>query len=197
MNFEEQLRPDEIIEKDGTKLVLIKGLRRIADENKLISNTNVDITVIPLSMNDRDFPYVAATYTISSQVEDKTVNFVGTADAWIGNTDEQVSAYPAAVAETRAESRALKRLLNINILCESEIAKEAPKIIVKDNKIGGTAHMVLINKLIQEIELDEKEITKILDNYDAPTLELLTENQAKTVIRNLNKMRTKNLKKGK
>jgi len=61
--------------------------------------------------------------------------FLSTASSWIGNTDDMYAVFPESIAETRAEGRALRRALRINVVCADELTKKDTAAIVQQQKI--------------------------------------------------------------
>ena len=53
-----------------------------------------------------------------------TKSFSSVASSWIGNTDDFYAVFPESIAETRAEGRALRRALRINVVCADELTKK-------------------------------------------------------------------------
>lgn len=193
INFEELLRDNEIIEKDGKKLVLIGGLRRLAHEYGLVVETKADVQVLALARpNGAQVPYAVVTYTI---IDIDNYSFVGTGDAWADNMNDTVALYPAAVAETRAESRALKRLLRINLLCESEISDktyEESHILSSSARLDDT-FIVLIKRLAKKLGInDEKELVNLVSERDIKELNELNDDEGRALIGVLNGKLPKN-----
>jgi len=56
--------------------------------------------------------------------------FRAAADSFVGNTDKKFSIYPVAMADTRAEARALKRALLIESVCSDELTENDAEMIV-------------------------------------------------------------------
>jgi len=59
----------------------------------------------------------------------KTFRAVGS--SWHGNTDDMYAVFPEAIAETRAEGRALRRALRLGVVCADELTKKNTAEIVR------------------------------------------------------------------
>jgi len=101
--------PDELMDGNPT----VDGMRRLV--NKLVGEiTSIQTNVIQTPeqvtpkgyQNDR-----RATVVVSVYVDEK--RYDGAGDVYWGNTDKIFRNYPISVAETRAEGRALKRVLGL------------------------------------------------------------------------------------
>lgn len=109
-----QMADDEKMDGNPT----VDGLRRMVGVifgNITSSHTNVVQTPTPDNKE-------RATVTVTIVVNDGDENLMvtGAADSYWGNTDKAYRNYPVAVAETRAEGRALKRLLKLRKVISAE-----------------------------------------------------------------------------
>jgi hypothetical protein len=98
---------------ESIEVVLLAGLQRLARAGGLIRQ-RVDIFTPAPTM-------VQAVFTSIFRTEDGEVEFVGTADCNIKNTQGKFANYPTAVAESRAEARSLRKALGIRMLSSEEI----------------------------------------------------------------------------
>jgi hypothetical protein len=112
-NWEEHLLEDEIVVKEGKKIVKLVGLQRLAEQAGLI-RSSCTLQHIP----GKNLGIVQCIYT--TEFEDGFVS-VGTGDCNELNTDQEFVCYPTAIAESRAESRSLKKALGIRLLTAEEI----------------------------------------------------------------------------
>lgn len=112
-NWESQLNEDEIMSADGKKVVLLKGLQRLADLAG-IKTSDCNFSYIPVGK----IGIIQCVYKTS--FEDGT-SWVGSADVNALNTDDFFIKYPTAVAESRAEARCLRKALGIRLLAAEEI----------------------------------------------------------------------------
>ena len=129
--------------------------------------------------------------------------FGGFAGAWEGNTDNDFQLFPEAMAETRAEGRALRKALNITKVCADELtSKDADEVsdkfanrsqydtseptgLIEDNQVNVINH--LCNRLGISVEgtctlaadRDIDNIRKLTKAEGAATIKLLSRYQSK------------------
>lgn len=122
--------------------------------------------------------------------------YQGIASAWVGNTDDEYAVFPEAIAETRAEARALRKALRINKVSADEVTKRDVKQFVEkalkdkdsewneDEKINDM-QVNLIKVMCDRLGIDVlKFINKNGDNYTA--IEQVTKGVATKMISTLN-----------
>jgi len=106
----------------------VDGLRRVA-ELLLGEIIRQDTQVIQSPSQPDNRATVVHTIDFLLDVNDKGVisckSFSGAADSYWGNTDKVFNKYPVAMAETRAECRALRRALKLKTVSAEEISKIA------------------------------------------------------------------------
>lgn len=162
------------------------GLRRvfeIALNCRVIASVS-DVVQTPEPNNEKRATVVhSITYVLNGgsrdQPELNTVTINGAADVFWGNCDKVYRNYPVAVAETRAEGRALRRALKLRkVVAAEEMAKDIEDHPDQDsvskisnnqiNFIDVMAKRLNINvtKLLEENELESKNIY-VLSHEDA------------------------------
>lgn len=119
---------------DGNPTVV--GLRRVAEK---VLGPIVDSGPIEIQANMPETTVGRATCTYSvtfypwrAESEEVAVDggwnkrvFRASADSFVGNTDGVFAVFPVAIAETRAEARALRRALLIKNVSHDELTKES------------------------------------------------------------------------
>jgi hypothetical protein len=171
------------------------GLRRIFEKalncRVLASVSNVVQT--PEPNNEKRATVVhSITYFLNEgsrdQPELNTVTINGAADVFWGNCDKVYRNYPVAVAETRAEGRALRRALKLRkVVAAEEIAAE-----VDDHPDQNTVSKISNNQ-INFIDVMSKRlninVSKLLekDNLDKNNVYGLNHEDAIGIIRQLSK----------
>jgi hypothetical protein len=102
--------------------------------------------------------------TISPWDSNKDITYGGSADAGSHNVDDKFALYPVAMAEVRAEARALKRVLGINSVSEEELSNKTLDDLptLKFGDYNGEEDN--INKKISETQI--KIIKKIADKMN-------------------------------
>lgn len=107
------------------------GLRRIFEKvlNCTIIHVNTDVVQAPTPENEKRATVVYrmdyVLNDVSTPIEIKNRSVTGAADVYWGNCDKVYRNHPVAVAETRAEGRALRRALRLRkVVAAEEIAKD-------------------------------------------------------------------------
>jgi hypothetical protein len=131
---------DELV--DGNPKV--DGMRRVCELLVgEIFTVDSDIVQVPSPENERRAT-VRVVITILKE-ENKDVRYSGCADVYAGNTQGVYAYHPIALAETRAEGRALKRALRLrNVIAAEEV------------DCGGKADEILTGELNQPINDTQK-----------------------------------------
>jgi hypothetical protein len=162
------------------------GLRRIFEIalNCRVLASVSEVVQTPEPNNEKRATVVhSITYILNEGARDQpelnTVTINGAADVFWGNCDKVYRNYPVAVAETRAEGRALRRALKLRkVVAAEEIAKDIEDHPDQDsvtkitnnqiNFIDVMAKRLNINvtKLLDENELESKNIY-VLSHEDA------------------------------
>lgn len=132
-----QFVESELEENDSrTKYPTLVGLRRVAE--KLLGEIVVsEPTKLETVIDDRNRTgYSVCVYRIAfdNGVDPKKV-FGGAASASSNNTDDEYSVFPEAIAESRAEARALRKALNLKIVSKDELtSKDIKKVVAEINR---------------------------------------------------------------
>ncbi len=184
-----QLKDDEI-EKDkssGKTLVLLKGLRRLAD---VAGKTREEIKFGNAFSLPKGGYFAQVAY--SAEFSDGTV-WVGTADTNPENC-ENLANYPTAVAESRAEARALRKALSIANLAKEEINNTksiAVSIDDEEEKPIESVQLILINRLMTQHGLQPIDVLKKVTKRDVVELKELTWSEGQEASRWLNQYKAK------
>ena len=111
-----QFESDEMIDGNPT----VDGLRRVTElVMGPIIDTHTEIIQVPTKDNEgRATAVCSVTVLIPYTAHQKRAT--GSGDAWHKNTDMPYSKFPVAMAETRAEGRALRRLLQLRKVVAAE-----------------------------------------------------------------------------
>lgn len=97
------------------------GLRRVAQ--LLLGNiVNTDTIVVSAASNDNNHR-ATVVVKITFDNNGRDITYSGAADSCYDNTDNIYRTYPTAIAETRAESRALRKALNLKTVVAEEVSK--------------------------------------------------------------------------
>ena len=174
------LSDDEKIQGNPTT----DGLRRIFEIalNCSVISAESQVVQSPSIDNERratvvhTLCYVLNDGPDSSLIKHKTVS--GAADVYWGNCDKIYRNHPVAVAETRAEGRALRRALKLRkVVAAEELAKDIDTNHLEENNIGkinstqinffevfGKRLNINIHKLLEKLAIDNKNVYNI--SYD-------------------------------
>lgn len=125
----------EVNEVQGQRLPNINGLRRVATLffGEPIFSGSVDLRTNHTT-DPKDPGRAVCTYEV---VFDDIVNmctrtYRGVGSSFFGNTDDEFCVFVEAIAETRAESRALRKALAINVNSSEEMTGKDGKQIVSE-----------------------------------------------------------------
>ena len=127
--------------------------------------------------------YILNDPTVKEEFKIRTVN--GAADVYWGNCDKIYRNHPVAVAETRAEGRALRRGLRLRkVVAAEEIAKEVEDI--DGNNVGKITNNQInfIDVLAKRLNIN---VTKLLEieNIESKNIYIIEHADAVKIIRQL------------
>ena len=169
-DWESKLNPDEILEKDGKSLVLLRGLKRLARlagmNGSKVTHTHVDIG---------KFGVFQCVYTASF---DDDSSWSGSADCNQQNTDGDFLNYPTAVAESRAAARCLRDALGITLMSYEEVGFETAGMPTPTARISPQVvkliETLLVRKNIDKSTLFNRVLTSERANVVVDLKELTT-----------------------
>lgn len=143
-----QLNDDEKIMDNPTT----DGLRRVFEKVMDCEITHCDTTVVQTPSRDNDMRATVThkiTYILNKENTDSKLvhlnarSATGAADVYWGNCDKIFRNHPVAVAETRAEGRALRRALRLRkVVAAEEIAEE-----IEDHPDGDNVSKITVNQI--------------------------------------------------
>jgi hypothetical protein len=171
------------------------GLRRIFEtvlNCRLISSTSL-VVQSPSPENEKRATVIhSLSYCLNPTLQDSNglniVSVDGSADVYWGNCDKVYRNHPVAVAETRAEGRALRRALRLRkVVAAEELSKEIEDHPDQNsvNKISNQ-QINFIDVLAQRLNIN---VTKLLEENSIKTDNIynLTHESAVDIIRLLSK----------
>jgi hypothetical protein len=173
------------------------GLRRILEIALNCTVVGADSTVVqsPDPNNERR---ATVTHTLTFVLNDESVpetckyrSVSGAADVYWGNCDKIYRNHPVAVAETRAEGRALRRALKLRkVVAAEELAKDVDTEHLDENNIGkinstqinffdvfGKRLDISIHKLLEHLAIDSSNIYNIAYDDAVKTITTLSSYQ--------------------
>ena len=157
----EQLTDKEKVEGHPT----VNGLRRLVSDyvGWIGSNTSRVVQCPSVDNNNR------ATVEVEVEIHFRngmTTTVGGCADVFPGNTPSPFNLHPVATAESRAEGRAYRKALNLNITTAEEMGAFTEAVSFEEIQ---PAHIKMIHNMCRKCEID---LTKFLvkHNLDEETL---------------------------
>lgn len=168
------------------------GLRRIFEIalNCTVIESSSDVVQTPEPNNEKratvvhTLVYVLNDSTLDPEFKIRTVN--GAADVYWGNCDKTYRNHPVAVAETRAEGRALRRGLKLRkVVAAEELAAEIEDHPDKDNVGKITNNQInFIDVLSKRLNIN---VTKLLEseNIESKNIYTIDHGDAVKIIRQL------------
>lgn len=190
----QQLSDDERIQGNPTT----DGLRRIFEKvmNCSVLQSDSNLVQAPEPSNDKraSVVHTITWYDLNPETDEnckiKTVS--GAADVYWGNCDKVYRNHPVAVAETRAEGRALRRALRLRkVVAAEEIAENVEDDIGADNVNKITNNQInFIDVLAKRLDINVLELLKIL-NIDNSNIKNVLHHDALGVIRELSSYQQK------
>lgn len=171
------------------------GLRRIFEKalNCRVLASVSDVVQTPEPNNEKRATVVhSITYFLNEgphdQPELNTVTINGAADVFWGNCDKVYRNYPVAVAETRAEGRALRRALKLRkVVAAEELAKDIEDHPDQDSVTKITNNQInFIDVMAKRLNIN---VSKLLESnaLESKNIYALSHDDAVTVIRLLSK----------
>ena len=169
------------------------GLRRIFEiaMNCRVLASVSDVVQTPEPNNEKRATVVhSITYFLNGGARDQpelnTVTINGAADVFWGNCDKVYRNYPVAVAETRAEGRALRRALKLRkVVAAEELAKDIEDHPDQDSVTKITNNQInFIDVMAKRLNIN---VTKLLEGneLESKNIYVLSHEDAVKVIRML------------
>ena len=170
------------------------GLRRIFETalNCTVIRAESSVAQSPSIDNERRATVVhSLTYILNNGGLDDGTKFrtvSGAADVYWGNCDKIYRNHPVAVAETRAEGRALRRALKLRkVVAAEELAKDVDTDHLEENNVGkinntqinffdvfGKRLNINIDKLLTSLAIEHKNIYNISHDDAVKTITTLS-----------------------
>lgn len=170
------------------------GLRRIFEKaiNCTIIHINTDVVQAPNPDNEKRATVVyRMDYVLNDESTPEEIKFrsvTGAADVYWGNCDKIYRNHPVAVAETRAEGRALRKALRLRkVVAAEELSKD-----IEDNPDSGTVNKISNNQInfvdvmAQRLNINVVKLLQI-KNLPHDNIYSMTHEQAVDLIRLLSK----------
>ena len=184
-DYTEDLTEREMFEKDGVQCVALRGLQRLAHTNRGgVRAVQSFISHTPA----RDNPI--ASVTVSYLFADGC-SFSGSADATPAAHKKPFSLHLVAVAEAKAEGRALRRAFNISRVTSDEIGNASAVAGGNTDAEPVTSQTLRGIRVVAKRKGISPEATLKLAGKDVSDLALLTQEQGRTLMKKLNAKKVK------
>lgn len=190
----QQLSEDEKIQGNPTT----DGLRRVFERvmNCYVIQSDSSVVQSPEPSNEKRATVVHSLIwydlneTTPEECKIKTVS--GAADVYWGNCDKTYRNHPVAVAETRAEGRALRRAMRLRkVVAAEELAESVEDDISGDNVTKITNNQInFIDVLAKRLDINIPELLKTL-KIDNSNIKNILHHDALAVIRELSSYQQK------
>jgi hypothetical protein len=175
-----KLKSSEIYTDDDSKsFVFLRGLQRLARERGIKS---IDSVVAASPTSGAPIAAVTIKYTF-----DDGRSYAGSADASMKNTDAPYNLHLVAVAESKAEARALRRAFGIAECSYEELGVNANP----DNKPISDTQIRAIRGVAERKSMSDAAILALIGLGPDASLNSLTKADGKEVMKKLNKAKRK------
>lgn len=165
------------------------GLRRIFETALKCSmiDSSSDVVQSPAPANEKratvvhSITYVLNDQSVPLEIKKRTVN--GAADVYWGNCDKVFRNHPVAVAETRAEGRALRRALRLRkVVAAEEVVDTTEDDIGADNVTKITNNQTnFIDVIAKRLDVNVLEVIKSVGIVEDNVQNILHEDALKVI----------------
>lgn len=178
-DYADDLKKNEIYEKDGDQFVYLRGLLRLAHERG-IKRTSSKVAQAPAV----EHPVAVVTY--GYEFEDGAY-IEATADAHSKNVNKNMEVYLTAIAEARAKARALRDAFNISLCSVEEIGT----VESRDNEPIDASQIQGIKMLMKRQSLNIVDTLGLIERVDIVDLSELTKADGRLLMKKLNEYKKK------
>lgn len=183
--WQDVLTEEDVVinQESGRPCVLLRALQRLSHEAGIVESGPICLQHVPQG----SFGIFQCIYEV--KFEDGTV-WRGAADCNKNNVTGKFLHYPTAIAESRAEARALKKALGITMLAAEEIDLSAAAEVKPDQKVSSNI-VSAIETLIERSDLDALAVIEevLPDRADSiNTLNDLTVAEGQDIMSHLNNL---------
>lgn len=183
-SYKDKIKPDFLYEVDGKQFVTHAGLMDLMFEVGVVTSIENELIAVPCAENE--YTAIVRSKVLIKDDDDTIHLFTALGDSNDFNTDEPYSLHKVRVAETRAEGRALRKALGVNITMYEELGGDKT---LTDKVSGSTAKVPMSNKVMSEPMTDKQldYIKKLVKDKNLPfeiigkTLEEMTGGQKKDI----------------
>lgn len=183
--WQDVLTEEDVVinQESGTPCVLLHALQRLSHEAGIVESGPIVLQHVPQG----SFGVFQCIYEV--KFSDGTI-WRAAGDCNKKNVNEKFSKYPTAIAESRAEARALKKALGITMLAAEEIDLSAEAEVKPDQKVSSNI-VSAIETMIERNDLNTLTVIEatLPDRADSiNTLNDLTVAEGQNIMSYLNKL---------
>ena len=187
-----ELRPDEKWEEKDREYPYLKGLKRIAFNHRGgVLNVRSQIVKVPSVNIDSKgaTPDCIAAVTITYEFVDGS-SFDGSADASYKAHKPPFSLHLVAIAESKAEARAIRRAFNISQVAKEEIGSSHQEEDRSDEPISDI-QIKGIEKIARRKELKPSDVLKLINCEGLENITKLTHAEGIAALKAVNRYKPK------
>ncbi len=196
-DYIKELNSDEKWEENGKIYPYLRGLKRLAHENRggirEIRSVPVKVPSVNSAGGKGEIPDCIAACTIAYYFYDGTV-FEGSADASYKAHKAPFNKHLLATAEAKAESRAIRRAFNIS-QCAKEEMGSGDDESNRDNEPINDTQLEGIKRNARRKKLSQKEVLKLIKREELGDINKLTNAEAIKALKAVNSYKPKAPKK--
>ena len=189
-----ELTKDEKWDENGREYPYLKGLKRLAHEHRggiqSVRSVPVKVPSVNSTGAKGEIPDCIAACTVSYEFFDGTV-FEGSADASYKAHKAPYNLHLLAVAEAKAEARAIRRAFNISQVSKEEIGgstkgawgdeEDRSDEPINDTQLSG------IKRIAKRKRLGQKEVLRLVKREDLDSIDKLTYAEGLKALKAVNK----------
>jgi len=188
-----ELTKDEKWDENGKEYPYLKGLKRLAHEHRggiqAVRSVPVKIPSVNSTGDKGEVPDCIAACTVSYCFKDGTV-FEGSADASYKAHQAPYNLHLLAVAEAKAEARAIRRAFNINQVAKEEMGgKGTWEEEDRSDEPINDAQLAGIKRIAKRKRLSQGEVLELVKRPDLKSIDKLTYAEGIKALRIVNKAR--------
>jgi len=191
--FAELKSSEKYKDDNGREYPYLKGLQRLAHENRggiLKITSKIEKTPSVGVLDENAKPDCIASATVGYHFNDGT-SFEASADASYKAHDAPFNLHLVAVAESKAEARAIRKSLNIRQVSKEEIGTESEidfNIGADENESASDLQLHTLRTVIKRKGVSEEDFCKKLEREK---LEDLTHLEARKAMEKANRLKVK------
>ena len=191
-----ELSSNEKWEENGKVYPYLKGLKRLAHEHRggirAIRSVPVKVPSVNLTGAKSEVPDCIAACTVTYVFNDGT-SFSGSADASYKAHKAPFNLHLLALAESKAEARAIRRAFNISQCAKEEIGG-GDDDDNRDNEPINDTQLEGLKRNARRKKLSQNDVLKLIKREDLGDIKKLTQAEAIKALKAVNRFKPKEVK---